>query len=68
MSSKRLFSEDSSKIDKVIIASGITPQEENTYQDTLIELAELIKTASGEVVGELVQKIPHPGQPGRILE
>jgi len=58
--------QDDSYSERVIVVAGVTPDEEDTYIESLAELKELISTASGVVVGELVQKIPHRGQSGYI--
>ncbi|MDZ7816800.1 MAG: GTPase HflX [Planctomycetota bacterium] len=61
MSSKRLFKLDNRKPERVILAAGITPNEEETSERSLAELRDLVETAAGDVVGQLTQKIPHQG-------
>jgi len=52
--------------ERAIAVAGVLPGEEAGVEDSLKELKELLRTASAEVVGEVVQRIPHRGQPAYL--
>ena len=51
------------ELQEKVILVGVSEQEGDDAEDSLVELAELVRTAGAQVVGTLIQKreLIHPG-------